>query len=73
MLWTSDPLVQSSAKGPNPSPIDLAGLALRDFLPSAMPGRRSLLSVRPINLRRLGESALLPEKENRICWGRAKY
>lgn len=62
MLWTSNPLVQSSAKGLNPSPIGLAGLALRDFLPSAMPGRRSLLSVRPINLRGLGESALLPEK-----------
>ena len=52
VLFNGDPFVQSSATGLNPSPFGLVGLPLRDFLPSAMPAMRSLLSVRPINLRR---------------------
>ena len=44
--------IQSSAQGLSPGPFGLVGLPLRDFLPSAMPAMRSLLSVRPISLRR---------------------
>ena len=52
MLWISNPFIQSSTKGLKLSPFGLDGLPLRDLLPSAMPAMRSLLSVRPINLRR---------------------
>ena len=51
---TFNRFIQSSAQGLNPGPFGLVGLPLRDLLPSAMPAMRSLLSVRPINLRRCG-------------------
>ena len=51
---TSLPFIQSSTKGLNPNPFGRVGLPLRDLPPSAMPAMRSLLSVRPISLRRMG-------------------
>lgn len=46
--------IQSSTKRLSPNAFGRVGLPLRDLLPSPMPAMRSLLSVRPINLRRMG-------------------